>query len=204
MSKTALTVTEEAATGSRYTVVLDSQPTEDVTVTVAGHSGTDVTPTPTTLTFTTSNWNRGQKVTVKAGKDANTINEMVTLTHSAASTDSNYDGITIDSVTVTVNDREAPNYYVRSILSPPRLGLFEMALPEEEINVWIGPPYSETMYVVAEGDRWAPSGVWGDPAQDTIWVVDPIHFGIHALKLSALKEGRIERHIAAGYVRIRL
>ena len=197
VSKTALTVTEEAATGSRYTVVLDSQPTEDVTVTVAGHSGTDVTPTPTTLTFTTSNWNRGQKVTVKAGKDANTINEMVTLTHSAASTDSNYDGITIDSVTVTVNDREAPNYYVRSILSPPRLGLFEMALPEEEINVWIGPPYSETMYVVAEGDRWAPSGVWGDPAQDTIWVVDPIHFGIHALKLSALKEGRIERHIAA-------
>ena len=197
VSKTALTVTEEAATGSSYTVVLDSQPTEDVTVTVAGHSGTDVTPTPTTLTFTTSNWNRGQKVTVKAGKDANTINEMVTLTHSAASTDSNYDGITIDSVTVTVNDREAPNYYVRSILSPPRLGLFEMALPEEEINVWIGPPYSETMYVVAEGDRWAPSGVWGDPAQDTIWVVDPIHFGIHALKLSALKEGRIERHIAA-------
>ena len=29
-----------------------------------------------------------------------------------------------------------------------------------------------------------------------IWVVDPIHFGIHALKLSALKDGRIERHIA--------
>ena len=31
-----------------------------------------------------------------------------------------------------------------------------------------------------------------------IWVVDPIHFGIHALKLSALEDGRIERYIAAG------
>ena len=79
----------------------------------------------------------------------------------------------------------------------------EKALPEEEFEVWTGPPFEETIEGVAEGDIWRPSGLWGDPGTDTIWVVDPSHFGIHALKLSALKQGRVERHVAARYVRIR-
>ena len=45
VSTTALTVTEEDTAGDSYTVVLDSQPTATVTVTVAGHTGTDVTLT---------------------------------------------------------------------------------------------------------------------------------------------------------------
>ena len=106
VSKTALTVTEEDTTGDSYTVVLSAQPTADVTVTVAGHSGTDVTPSPTTLTFTTSNWSTAQTVTVTAGNDADLTNDTVTLTHSAASADANYNGITIDDVTVTVNDND--------------------------------------------------------------------------------------------------
>ena len=52
VSTTALTVTEQDTTGGSYTVVLDSEPTATVTVTVAGHAGTDVTPDPTPLTFT--------------------------------------------------------------------------------------------------------------------------------------------------------
>ena len=87
VSTTALTVTEEDTTGDSYTVVLDSQPTATVTVTVAGHAGTDVTPSPTSLTFTTTTWGTAQTVTVTAGDDADTANDAVTLTHSAASTD---------------------------------------------------------------------------------------------------------------------
>ena len=105
VSKSALTVTEEDTTGNTYTVVLDTLPTANVTVTVAGHGGTDVTLTPSILTFTTANWNLAQTVTVKAGNDTDTTNDTVTLTHSAASTDSNYGGITIGSVVVTVADR---------------------------------------------------------------------------------------------------
>ena len=61
----ALTVTEENTTGASYTVVLETQPAADVTVTVAGHAGTDVSlapdpptlaPDPPTLTFTPQNW----------------------------------------------------------------------------------------------------------------------------------------------------
>ena len=39
MTPTALTVTEEDATADSYTVVLDTQPTADVMVTVSGHVG---------------------------------------------------------------------------------------------------------------------------------------------------------------------
>ena len=106
VSKTALTVTEEDTTGDSYTVVLDSRPTADVTVTVAGHAGTDVTPDPGTLTFTTSNWDTVQRVTVTAGDDADTTDDSVTLTHSAASTDTGYSGITIAGVVVTVRDND--------------------------------------------------------------------------------------------------
>ena len=106
VSETALTVTEEDTTGDRYTVALDTEPTAQVTVTVAGHAGTDVTPSPTTLTFTPQNWATAQTVTVTAGDDADTANDSVTLTHSAASTDSGYDGITIASVAATVTDND--------------------------------------------------------------------------------------------------
>ena len=107
VSKTALTVTEEDTTGDSYTVVLNTQPTANVTVTVAGHAGTDVTPSPTSLTFTTTTWGTAQTVTVTAGADADTANDAVTLTHSAASTDTGYEGISIDGVAVTVTDNDA-------------------------------------------------------------------------------------------------
>ncbi len=104
--KTALTVTEQDTTGDTYTVVLNTQPTANVTVTVDGHAGTDVTPSPATLTFTPTNWETAQPVTVTAGNDADTADDTVTLTHSATSADANYQGITIAGVTVTVNDND--------------------------------------------------------------------------------------------------
>ena len=109
VSKTALTVTEADTTGASYTVVLDSKPTADVVVTVAGHSGTDVTPAPDTLTFTPMNWETAQEVTVTAADDADVVDDTVSLTHSAMSTDSDYSGITIGGVTVTVEDNDTAN-----------------------------------------------------------------------------------------------
>ena len=180
-----------------YSVVLDRQPAANVTVTIGGHAGTNVTPNPTSLTFTTTNWSRSQQVFVSTTADTNTTNESFPLTHTATSSDSLFDGITIPSVIVNVDDQDAPDHHIRTITVPYGLPLGETALPEEEFEVWIGPPFEETIEGVTQGHRWSPSGLWGDPDADIIWVVDPIHFGIHALKLSALKQGRVERHIAA-------
>ena len=195
VSKKVLTITEGSF--GHYTLVLDRQPTGTVSV-VNRTSVSGLVVSTSNLSFTTSNWSTPQRVTVTATKDEDTSNETIALTHESFSgDDSRFHTITVPSVSVNVDDTEAPNYHLRSILVPYDLELGEKALPEEEINVWAGYPFYQNMYVVAEGDRWSPTGVWADPSQDTIWVVDPIHFGIHALKLSALKDGRVERHIAA-------
>ena len=106
VSESELTVTEQDTTGDTYTVVLDTEPTANVTVTVGGHAGSDVTVNPTSLTFTSLDWSTAQTVTVTAGNDADLANETVTLTHSAASSDSNYSVVSIAGVTVTVSDND--------------------------------------------------------------------------------------------------
>ena len=115
VSRTTLTVTEEDTNGNTYTVVLSIQPTASVTVTVGGFSSSDVTAKPGSLTFTTLNWDTPQTVTVTAANDADTANDTVTLTHSAASADGDYQGITIAGVTVTVTDNDG------SPPPPPRI-----------------------------------------------------------------------------------
>ena len=108
VSEPALTVTEEDTSGGTYTVVLDSEPTATVTVTVAGHAGTDVTPVPTSLNFTASDWDTMQTVTVTAGADDDIVDDSVVLTHAAASADTNYGAIPIAGVTVTIVDDDEP------------------------------------------------------------------------------------------------
>ena len=103
LSETGLTVTEGDAAGSSYTVKLATEPTSEVTVTVSGHAGTDLTLDKTTLTFTADNWNTAQTVTVKAGEDGDGAADTATLTHSASGGD--YANITADlPVTVTDDD----------------------------------------------------------------------------------------------------
>ena len=54
-----LTLTIVEGESADYTVVLDTQPTADVTITISGHSDTDITLSGATLprlTFTADNW----------------------------------------------------------------------------------------------------------------------------------------------------
>jgi hypothetical protein len=81
-------VTEGGATAT-YAVVLNSQPTADVTIAVATDRQTTVSPT--SLTFTTANWNVPQTVTVTAVDDA--VVEGVhtsTISHRTTSGDTKY------------------------------------------------------------------------------------------------------------------
>ena len=102
VSATALTVNED--TTGTYTVVLDSQPTANVTVTPSRTGSTDVTFSPATLTFTALNWNTVQPVTVTAAQDSDAVNDSATISH--AVTGGDYVGVTVESVVVTVDDDE--------------------------------------------------------------------------------------------------
>ena len=112
INPTTLTVTEGDATGASYTVVLTTQPAGDVTVTISGHAGTDLTLSGTglsndnKLTFTTDNWRTVQTVTVKAAEDHDATQDPdVTLAHAISSTtDTDYDALANQDLTVTVTD----------------------------------------------------------------------------------------------------
>ncbi|MEL6456991.1 MAG: ExeM/NucH family extracellular endonuclease [Cyanobacteria bacterium J06621_15] len=106
-------VAEGGATDD-YTVVLNTQPTADVTVTIAtgGQTTTDVT----TLTFTPANWDQAQTVTVTAIDDnvvELTHNDVIT--HTVSSTDANYDGITTASVSVNITDNDTGPIKIHTI-----------------------------------------------------------------------------------------
>ena len=103
VSATALTVNED--TTGTYTVVLDSQPTANVTVTPSRTGSSDVTFSPATLTFTALNWNTVQPVTVTAAQDSDAVDDSATISH--AVTGGDYVGVTVESVVVTVNDDES-------------------------------------------------------------------------------------------------
>ena len=99
-------VVAEGATGA-YTVALATEPSADVTVTISGQAGTDVSLDKTSLTFTTGNWDTSQPVAVTAAHDPDEVDDEVTLTHTTASADTDYEGLTKDTV-VTVDDDDTP------------------------------------------------------------------------------------------------
>lgn len=108
VSKTSVSVNEAGTTDS-YTVVLDNAPSADVTVNVAG--GADVAVSPSSLTFTTANWNTPQTVTVSAFND-NTVEgaHSGSITHTVTSADSNYNGLSVAGLSVAVTDNDSATY----------------------------------------------------------------------------------------------
>ena len=122
LSETSLEI--EEGNSDTYTVVLDTEPAGDVTVTLGGVSGTDLTLDKTTLTFTTGNWDTEQTVRVTAEQDADAVDEdVVNITHTAGSTaDTQYDGLSVSSVAVTVTDDETPSSELTLTMTPPAHG----------------------------------------------------------------------------------
>jgi hypothetical protein len=93
-------VTEGGATDS-YTVVLTSQPSANVTITVTPSS--QVSVDKTTVNFTPSNWNVVQTVTVTAVDDKIVEgNHIGSITHVVSSSDANYNNLVVSNLTVQV------------------------------------------------------------------------------------------------------
>ena len=105
---TGLTTTEAGGTAT-FTVVLNTQPTADVTIGLSSSDTTEGTVSPASLTFTTANWNVPQTVTVTGVNDllddGNVAYTIVTAP--ATSTDATYNGVDAADVTVTNTDNDA-------------------------------------------------------------------------------------------------
>ena len=104
VSPSDLSVSEGAS--ATHTVVLDTEPTGTVTVIPSLGSGdTDVTVSGA-LTFTATDWDQAQTVTVSAAQDTDAANDTVTIVHAVSGADYGDNGATADDVSVTVEDDE--------------------------------------------------------------------------------------------------
>ena len=139
----------ETAVAGAYTVKLSSSPTDTVTVTIGGSdpavSLSGDTLTNNQLTFTTTNWNTAQTITVTPVKDDNAAGETVTLTHTLSGGD--YAGIAADSVTVSLTDSDARNL----VLSEESLAVTEGDATGVGYTVKLATQPSDTVTVAISG-----------------------------------------------------
>ena len=200
-----VTVTESAAstdvdeagpTSDTYTIVLDSEPTSNVTITAdpdtqtSAGSGAGVA---VTRTFTSGNWSTPQTVTITAVDDfvvegAHTS----TITHSGASGDAKYSGIAIGSVTANVTDNDSTG--VTMVVSGgstdvsengPTSDTYTMVLvsqPTASVNILVGPD-SQTSVGAGAGVSTLitfTTGNWNTPQTVTVTAVnDGVPEGLH-------------------------
>ena len=99
-----------------YTIVLSSKPTGSVTVAIAVEGNTDVSTQPSTLTFTTQNWNTAQEVMVSAAEDGDRASETATIGHTVSGAD--YAAIVADSVAVEVTDGDTASTAIALSVEP--------------------------------------------------------------------------------------
>ena len=106
-SQTGTLSVDEAGTAA-YTVVLDSRPTGDVTVTpgVLDVADADISVSPA-LTFGPGTWDVPQTVTVTAGADDNGVDGSAIITHTVSGGDYGDNAVTAPSILVVEQDSEA-------------------------------------------------------------------------------------------------
>ncbi len=166
LSDSEMSVTEGAS--DTFTVRLATIPSGDVTVSLSGTSGTDLTLDKTRLTFTRDNWDEVQTIRVSAAEDDDGANDSATIALSASG--GGYDDVSKDiEVTVMDNDTRA------LVLDPETLRIDEgasgnftvklMTRPSADVSVSLTPSASLTL------DKTLltfTTGNWEDPQTVTV------------------------------------
>ena len=139
---------EGAETGATYTVRLGTEPSATTTVTVSGQANTDLTlsglTASSTLTFTSDSWSTAQRVTVMAGDDHDTADDMVTLTHTASGAE--YEDVSAALAVTVIDDDSA-----MLVLSTTTVEVMEGAETGATYTVRLGTEPSATTTVTISG-----------------------------------------------------
>ncbi|MGK5094207.1 Calx-beta domain-containing protein [Deltaproteobacteria bacterium TL4] len=112
--------TTEATGTATFTVKLTSEPTANVVIEVVTSDTTEGTVSPSSLTFTPTNWNANKTVTVTGVNDDvadGNQNYMVQLTINSGNTmdTSGYASMNPDDVSLTNTDNDSPGFIISAI-----------------------------------------------------------------------------------------
>ena len=100
-----VSVTVDEGSSASYDVVLKAEPVGSVTVTPSVPSGTDISVSPSSLTFTDGDWSVAQPVTVAAAEDADEASDApVTIRNAVSGGD--YGSVRADAVVVTILEND--------------------------------------------------------------------------------------------------
>ena len=103
LSKGTATLAESGTTDN-FSVVLTSEPTANVTLTLSDNDSTEVLY-PTSLVFDSGNWSVAQWVTL-TGKDDNVSDDNQTTLLTLTPSGGDYSGLAAPTVTVTTSDND--------------------------------------------------------------------------------------------------
>ena len=134
MSSTAgadLALDEGSAT-AQYGLALDTQPAAEVTVAIASGTPAVLTASPPSLTFTDSNWDTPQTVTLGSTANSVTADAAVSLSYALTSADGGYDGLSVAAQGVTV----------RNVTVPPVVGLEASVGSRHFVLSWTNPSHA--------------------------------------------------------------
>jgi hypothetical protein len=137
---TGLVTTEAAGEPgpNTFTIVLDSEPTADVTIDLSSSNTSEGTVSPDFVTFTTTNWDDAQEVTVTGVDDAVLDGDIAytIITDPASSADVAYNDINPADVSVTNIDDDVPGTDILSAIAEIEAKLDEGGFFYTFVNNW--------------------------------------------------------------------
>ena len=195
----------EGGSAGTFTVALSHVPTAAVTVAVSSGDTGAAAATPTTLSFTPTNWNTAQTVTVTPVDDADAGNESLSVSLAASGVE--YDEVA-GSVSVTVADDETASLAVAggpvSLTEGGSAGTFTVALSHV--------PTAAVTVAVSSGDTGAAAATpttlsftptnWNTAQTVTVTPVDDADAGDEALSVSLTASGAAEYGSVTGGVAV--
>ena len=226
VNPTSLNITEE--TSQDYSVVLLSQPTATVTITIAKATGGEGTlnADPPTLMFTESNWADSQSVTVTAAADPDSASgllvngspsgEYAIFTNAVSGGDYTTNGVTAEPVTAITTDDDANNvsvstgsvsfneggnamYTVRLTTDPEQTVLLDVTLSNTTGDNVVNVMLSTSRITFTDGS----SGNWNVPQTITVESpMDPDGLGESATITHAISSGNYEVEGTIGTVTV--
>ena len=152
-------VVSEDGSSFEIEVVLATQPTDTVTVTVTSGDTGEVALSSETLTFTTDNWNVAQKLTV-TGVDDDDIDETVNVSVQfvSASSDAEYDKLTAQIEVANVDNDSAA-----LIIESAGVTMLEGSTDTAEFTVVLSARPTKNVTITMESSDSTELAIAGDP-----------------------------------------
>jgi len=104
--------TNENGSSVTFSIVLNTQPTSNVTISLSSNNTNEGTISVSSVTFTTANWNAAQTIAVNPVDDDVDDDDITysIVTGNASSTDANYNNRAVDDVTVVNRDNDTAGF----------------------------------------------------------------------------------------------